>query len=406
MYYQDLFCKVVGGSLDVSGFITSLFPQWFVLALVGLIFSISLLIVIYFIGKLLDMPNIEAFLKLELFETLFTLMILFGIIGTTQLLCKFPVSIFFSDQILERIFGNPVDPNQVSMFMIVEKYFEQIRKYHSYALYVLGAAQIVLGISDITWQSSAGGIGIMVNPMAGYGQQSQSFNTMISILINLYLVHMVLFRALVYSAYAFFNYLLPLGIFFRCFQATRKFGGALIGLVFGFNFVYPFLILLNAKFVFETIYSKLFFLFVTSLSATIVLIVILSLFGYAKKLLVVGLIGLLLVLSGYLGKSLALQRSFFDVITDDILYALIKYQQFSANVVNEFGTDPKFEHTLAYLLAAPGALFNVSIMIIGLFLLVDVVFQTINFLIVVSSVKAITKILGEEMDISLLTRMV
>ncbi|MEM3609384.1 MAG: hypothetical protein QW076_00545 [Candidatus Anstonellales archaeon] len=412
MYYSDLFCKVVGSSLDASAFISSVFPNWFILSFVGILFSFFLMLVIYFIGKLLDMPNIEGYLRLELFEVLFTIIVLISIAGAVQFLCKFPVEVFFDQNVLNRIFGTTVNPTEISMFNIVEKYFEEVRIMHSYGLLMLGSLQLVLGISDITWQSYAGGIGIVINPMAGYGQQAQAFNSFISVLVNLYLVHMVLFRVLVYSAYAMFNYLLPMGIFFRCFQPTRKFGGALIGLVFGFNFVYPFLITLNAKLVFESVYHQVYYLFIRMFIITIIILIVLYVFGFSKIVLVFGTLTFMLVL---LLSAAPFIGDFFQLLSTKMIEYAISYQQWTADMIYDPNAQSSqdlntFLQRLldvgAFVVGAPGLTFNYAIMTIGLFLMVDVVFQTINFLIVVSSVRAMTKLLGEEMDISLLTRMV
>jgi len=52
-------------------------------------------------------------------------------------------------------------------------------------------------------------------------------------------------RALDYLAFACIGYLFPMGIFFRCFEPTRSFGGTLLGLSIALFLFYPIIMVFN-----------------------------------------------------------------------------------------------------------------------------------------------------------------
>ena len=66
---------------------------------------------------------------------------------------------------------------------------------------------------------------------------SAAFTTMVG-MVDIYTQQFILSLALNYS----FSLLIPFGLFFRCFKASRQAGGALIAIGFGFYTVYPLVI--------------------------------------------------------------------------------------------------------------------------------------------------------------------
>ena len=371
-----------------NGFLLS-FQPWFTMGFLALSFSMLIIAVIYFIGRLTDMQNVESYLKMELVETFFTAIILLTIVIGVQLICTFPSDIFLNDKALDILFLDDYHQNP-NVFEVVNKYLLFIRSLHSNGMLLFGMAQIVTSITDVNWRSSAGGIGISLNPASGFAHQMSAGNNLITVYMNLYMVHLVLIRVITYSSYAFFNYLLPLGIFFRCFQPTRKFGGSLIGITIAFTLVYPMLLLFNAKMLFE--YSGFEGVVVSMAEASSALFGISVAVTALPAALVYGVMGY------------GIGEVLWDAATSGNNLKTVMNTYLAAISSGTFSPSSGVSFESFSMLFF--SIFSNLMKIIGGMIMIDVIFQTINFLIVVAAVKNITQLLGQEMDISMLTRMV
>lgn len=370
-------------------------PQWLFVGFAAIMLSFFVMLVVYAIGKLADVQNIESYLRMELWEAFFSFVILATTFAGVKFLCTLPPSIFLSTESLERLYGAGRVPADINIFDVITEYLLFVRALHSDALILFGFAQMITNFIDINWQSSAGGIGIQLTPLGGFSQQMQTVNHIITIFMNAYALHLVLFRVIAYSSHAFFNYLLPMGLFFRCLQPTRKFGGALIGLALGFNFVYPVLLLLNAKMLVEfSGYESLLYQYGKLSGLLFIYFVLFNIFS--PILMLIGFVGATFYMLSHLFTNFGISNIFTSLsvaIMDHMLVGIESSDPLS--LTNFFGW-----------LLFPLKIISFMINIVGALVLLDVVFQTINFLIVVAAVKNFTKLFGEEMDISLLTRMV
>ncbi|VVB56470.1 Uncharacterised protein [uncultured archaeon] len=97
----------------------------------------------------------------------------------------------------------------------------------------------------ITWESRPLGIGYTLEPLAGLQQIQNVFLVGVSGFLVAYLSVIIQMRILDYIVAAVPFYFMPLGLLLRCFPPTRQFGGALIGFSFASLLLFPLILVVN-----------------------------------------------------------------------------------------------------------------------------------------------------------------
>ncbi len=369
--------------------------NWLPLCFTAIVLSIIVVGFVYMLGRIIGLPNIENYVKMEFFEIAFTFLILLFAGLFSIGLCSFPVETLLSQAAINALYDNS-PPARVTLLQTVDQYLLYVRRIHSQFMMLFSFSQLIGGMTDVNWASAPGGVGISLTPLAGLSQQVNTLSNLSNVVITMYLLHLVLMKVIHYSYYAFFNFILPLGLFFRCFQPTRKYGGALIALSFGFNFIYPVLLLVNAQMVFN--------------------------FNMYEGILIeLGRLGLVisvhLLIIGFAGVILAALFSFFLIGTTNLFGGdgiISVFSNIAEGVfLGQYDVSFDWDNLISSKTAANAILFLLGIpmlqsiiKVLVSLMIIDVVFQTINFVIVVVAVRNLTKLFGEEIDISLLTRMV
>jgi hypothetical protein len=324
-------------------------PEWQSLAILALASSAALLALAYMLNRFLNNDEGQAVLKLELFE-------LFVSIGLVQAACELPVSGVFAQDYME-----PDDNLFDASAAVLQKFSENL----AVAMAALHAIYIPIDFQTTTTLTMQPmGLGTVVQPTSGVGAivKPALVNAMQAIALAYVVIRAEMF-ILDFCTYAFITFYFPLGIILRSFSPTRKIGGALIGIVLGLVLVFPFLILLNGVVAFSI--SPTVFQFqegdwdtlknFTQGSFT-------NIFGGLSSL-----------------SDLANPFNFFYAIN-----------QLIGGV---FGTIIGF--VIFFFMRSAGAAF-----FIGLF------FPALNTLLLVTTVRYITKSLGEEIDVTNLMRMI
>jgi hypothetical protein len=214
---------------------TSAEQNWKSLSFIGLLLSAALVSIIYMIGKAMDAPGLMARAKTDLIQVAVTgiaLVLLYGILSG---LCAIDA----------REFGFGFS----SFFDGANKYFEYCRQL-ALKTY-LDSANSIMVISAFSSFSvntpeflrfgNYFSIGIFLKPYAGYGLMIGAINWFASLVLLSYSLvtgFMVVLNAI--QVY-FLNLLLPAGIVLRCFSPTRDFGGVLIAISIGMFVFYPLL---------------------------------------------------------------------------------------------------------------------------------------------------------------------
>ncbi len=199
---------------------------WNATALLLASFFIS---VFYMIFKFLNDPQKIAFLKIELYELFVTGIILILIFSFWNIF-SMPASSFIP--------GAKGDIRGYSL--------DQLDKFISKSYMASGVIY-----SFYTAFSIFSSIKVNAQPL-GLGFSSKPFSFLRNPLNTLALWEVVLVigditvmaqaHILNFSTILFLKYLLPFGIFLRCFTPTRRFGGTIIALAIVFSFLFPILI--------------------------------------------------------------------------------------------------------------------------------------------------------------------
>jgi hypothetical protein len=93
------------------------------------------------------------------------------------------------------------------------------------------------------------GMGTVIQPTAGMGAVIKpGYVNALQMMAVAFIIVRAQLLMLDFATFAMLKYYLPLGIILRCFSPTRRIGGTLIGVVIGFSLVLPSLLVLNGVF--------------------------------------------------------------------------------------------------------------------------------------------------------------
>ncbi len=214
---------------------TGVEQNWKSYSILALLVSSSLLAAIYIIGKSIDNPSLVARAKTDLIQVGVTAIMLVFLYSFLTTICLIDMRELGFD------FSSP---------------FEGARNYFDYArtqalksyLESTNSIMIITGLSSMSINSptflSLGTflqIGIYFKPFAGYGIAIGTLNWFASLVMLSYSLMTGFIIVLDSIQLYFLNLILPAGVVLRCFSPTRDFGGVLISLSIGLFIFYPLL---------------------------------------------------------------------------------------------------------------------------------------------------------------------
>ncbi len=356
-------------SLSISNIQVSVPSLWGWAALSGMALaaSVAFLAAMYLWATLFKNPQLTSYAKQELSEcviTAFLILIIFGMIGG---LSSMQIGSYVPDMLLPE----GVYPN-TTIYEATQLYYERVEADMSAWLnlnYVMGI--YVDQMASVTPYSRPLGIGLVASPLTGAASPlKQLLYNMTTALSLAFIINHAQLVVYLFSLQAFLNYYLPAGIFLRSFTPTRRLGGTLIGIALTFLFVFPALSTLT----YSIFYSKD--------SGPLVS------FGHM-------LVDYYRDLSG---------GGFYDALNQ--LYT------------NNFGFNSGMMNLVGGPLGGIGDILQIIAgkLLLGLFLIpmamisfafiLGFVIPAINVIIFTAAAKVMSKSLGEEVDISSLTRMI
>ncbi len=218
---------------DVLGFNN----DWVILSVIALGIAAGIITVIYMVSKLIGSAQGVAFCRAEIGQLVFSAII---IIATFTVVDTFICSGFLTGAVLGLDFcNNPLDCTQVyaKTSILYSHFLTQIYRYNQGVLEVRA--------SQNRWDPYfafvffGGGIGKYFTPNAGdfgfSGVYSSGMMLALGYLFNSYLIWYVL----LFGIYAF-PFLFPIGIVLRCIPTLRHIGGVFLALSIVFLVIYPF----------------------------------------------------------------------------------------------------------------------------------------------------------------------
>ena len=246
---MEIACKpivaahVAGQPLDptVGGYLLG--SDWLMLSLLALVTSAIALSLLYMFASFFRHPQLLTWTKFELFQ----------VFGTAAVMAFFAVVVFGSCT-FDMSFLDPLSPQNpnghypagINMYQIIGDYFSKLEK-AGYLIftYIMYISKVLTFVSRTTVLSSPLGVGSSENPLETMGQITSLLFVMLSGFVTSFLLLQLQMRMLDYLALACIGYLFPLGIFFRCFEPTRSFGGTLLGISVSLFLFYPIIMVFN-----------------------------------------------------------------------------------------------------------------------------------------------------------------
>ncbi len=210
--------------------------DWLLLSVLALVVSTLALSLLYMFASFFRHPQLLTWAKFELFQ----------VFGTAVVMAFFATVVFGACSFDMSFLDTARYPHAINMYQIIGDYFSQLEK-AGYLIftYIMYISKILTSLSRTTVLSSPLGVGSNENPLETMGQITSLLFVMLSGFVTSFLLLQLQMRMLDYLALACIGYLFPLGIFFRCFEPTRSFGGTLLGISISFFLFYPIIMVFN-----------------------------------------------------------------------------------------------------------------------------------------------------------------
>jgi hypothetical protein len=355
--------------------------NWMPLAGAAMLASVVVIVFLYLFGVITRDQNANTFAKLELYEIFISFVIVLFIIGILGSLCSVNIGkLMVINQQAPLPQGASMGDEEANKFLNMdvfsagEDYFEKVSAdmkgwmvvNYFFAIWLDEAA-------TITPYSRPLGVGMVAAPLAGLAAPLKQivYNVYVALSIA-YIINYAQLYVFRFAIIAFMFIYFPIGIFLRCFTPTRRIGGTLLGVGIGFLVIVPLL----------TLVSHVMFLS----SYGIINIWNRSIMDYVGSNLSV------------VGSAKSILANLIDISIPTIIGSFVA---------------GKFGAMLGFIIGAGGvpgwlltAAFIIPISTVGAAFLIGFLIPAFNTIILVYSVKSLSKSLGEEIDVSSLTRLI
>jgi len=200
------------------------------LSFLAFIVSSFYILFFYFWGKLTSNPNIDVWVKGEIYE-----------IGATAFIVLLLLPLFLNVACAFKI-------GDYNIFETASAYLESLKASITIVMDAMAGGYAVIDlITSISIKASPLGLGLSSNDVgAGIVALWKPIILQITNALTLsYIFASAQTVVLEYFTYGMITKILPLGILLRSFTPTRRVGGMLIGLSLGLLFLYPLILTLN-----------------------------------------------------------------------------------------------------------------------------------------------------------------
>lgn len=218
--------------------------SWAALCVISMLVSLLIMLLANMLAQFLRHQALLAWTKFELFQVFATMGLFIWMGAIVWGMCGFDMGML--DARYDHINVTWNASGMATMYDVAESYFIALQKIgyllFAYLTWVVKALNL---LAKIVWLSVPLGFGIQDSPLESLGQVNGVFFFIVGGFFTSLLMLWVQMRVLDYMAICSLYYLLPFGIFFRSFEPTRKFGGALMGIAMTFFFFYPMVLVIN-----------------------------------------------------------------------------------------------------------------------------------------------------------------
>ena len=348
-----------------NSFPTSFGPMgmsWMMLTLMAVMVSLLIMTLVYMFANLLRNQGLITWTKFELFQVLASVVLFLAVWVMMLGACNWDM-----DFLNARYTG-------MNMYDIVENYFNTLKVmgYYLFACLMYVVKMINL-LAKVTWLSNPLGLGMQDTPLESMGQINSIFFFVVGGFFTSMILLWLQMRMMDYMAYAAIFYLMPFGVFFRAFEPTRKFGGTLMGIAITFLLFYPMTIVFNDFIISQSINEEM--------------------------------------TNDVPGMGLASTMSNIDgSLTPEGDSSVIVAKQLPSDYTQIRNEQPQTGDNSFENIAGIGAsITNGTFLLlrpIMIYVIAAVFLPVINFIVLVEIARALTHLMGEEVDVSNLTRMI
>ncbi len=206
-----------------------------------LIASTMLIGLFYLWGVVFKDERTKAFAKIELYEVIASAVILIIISALLTALPLLKIGTFLPTPLIPQSAGTQSITSNTPLYEAAYKYYEVLEE--DLKGWIGSVYTVIIAVDEIgtrTVVSEEGAAAYVTKPFAGIAVTAKQllYNSGIALIFAYFsiVVQRVLFA---FGTALFLNYYLPLGIFLRCFTPTRRIGGALIGISLAFLAILP-----------------------------------------------------------------------------------------------------------------------------------------------------------------------
>ena len=211
--------------------------NWQTPAILAAFAALGVLLILYLLGFFFDSAEMRTLARQDMWQVFVTMFFIVFFIAL-EAYSSSTLSSAFSD-VFGGAVGNHVDFALKVSQDLSDKQWESLSALSKSLTIPLGSMASASGTCNIMGSSfSYTGCGGIQVPFA-----SLTFAT--NALVSAMLVNNSQTFLIQLASSFFFPVLLPIGLFFRCFQFTRGAGGLLIAIAVGFYFIYPFSVILT-----------------------------------------------------------------------------------------------------------------------------------------------------------------
>jgi len=228
---SDAICKGAGASF---------FPEWQLLSGVAILASVAIIVFLYLVNKFFQNAEGAGWAKLELYEVFVTVLIMVAVISATNVACNAKASWLFSYANIPAEYDHNI--YEASVYYL-DSFSGGVMRVTT-ELYAFYCFMDWLG--SMTFTAKPLGLGTSIQPTNGISSTMKAgLTNAFNVMVISYITNKVQIFLIDFISFGFLKYYLPIGIFLRSFTPTRRIGGTIIAIALGFLFVYPFLIILE-----------------------------------------------------------------------------------------------------------------------------------------------------------------
>ena len=386
-YISSAVCSLSGKVLMLP-----ILPDWLAIAIFALAVSATLLSIMYVFSIIFSNPGLNAFAKFEMWELGATVVIILVVTMITGTMCSVKVGDVFVNSTFKDY--NAYEASFRYFEFLDSKIIGWMTANHALAM---GMDQL----ASSTIYSKPLGLGLVTSPGAGLGGPLKNIlNQMTSAMAVAFIINHAQKAVMEFGIYGLLNFYLPIGIVLRAFTPTRRLGGALIALAIGFLVIYPAITVITS----EVVYAP-----VKQVDDAI--------WGSVKNNALPGLKNVFSTEAEY-GTMLGNSVHGGTMIDANGNYVPLDQNPQDPSMTVSIGKEKAITSIVGDMFgtiwggageAAKKAIFAIVLIpsaAIGMAFAAGFIMPAINILIFVQAIKSLSKTLGDEIDITTLTRMI